>query len=219
MFVVHEVCIRSRGSKKESTASSTDDSATDHPIKDSSSADTTEESETDRNAAETKENTSSLGKRSNPIPFGEAYSFFTTYTDDDYNEIPATISMTISHTIRGEEAFQQLLMLDEYNNPAPEGKEWLVFDATLTVEEGSQDSPYELSLSEFTPISSSGEELHQEEYVSLPDEKDFSRGELYEGGTKNGKVALLVPVGEQPLVKYTDFTTTLFFEVIGGEQV
>lgn len=127
--------------------------------------------------------------------------------------------MTISNTIRGEEAFQQLMILDEYNDPAPEGKEWLVFDATLTVEEGSQDSPFELSISEFTPISSSGEEIHQEEYVSLPDEEDFSRGELYEGGTKKGKVALLVSVGEQPLVKYTDFTTTIFFEVTSGEQV
>ncbi|WP_242543339.1 hypothetical protein [Candidatus Enterococcus mangumiae] len=154
---------------------------------------------------------SAFGKRSNPVPLGTPITFDTVYYDDDYEDIEANLTITVSNVIRGEEAFNHMVSLNEFNEPAPEGKEWVMFDVEMTVNKGSQDYPYR-GLSLFVPISSSGEEVNQDEYSYLGNE-EFGSKDLYEGGSDKGKVALLVPIGDDTLIEFNDFTNRLFFKL------
>lgn len=155
---------------------------------------------------------SAVGKRSNPVPLGSTATFDTTYYAEDGTEINSNISMTISNPLRGQEAYDFLLSENEYNEAAPEGKEWLVFDVKMKMNKGSQDEPY-YAMPSFTPISSNGEEVAQDTYGTFSEGSEFGYKELYEGGELSGKVALLVPTGDDTLISFTDFNSKVFFSL------
>ncbi|MBS5821763.1 MAG: hypothetical protein KIC85_11420 [Enterococcus gilvus] len=161
---------------------------------------------------EEKSTEAAVGKRSNPVPLGSTATFDTTYYSKDSEDVPANISMTISNVIRGNEAMNYLTNANEFNEAAPEGKEWLLFDVSMKMNKGSQDDAYYVTPS-FIPISSTGEEVSQDTYGTLKDGEEFGNKDLYEGGTQNGKVALLVPTGDNTLVEFQDFDTRVFFKL------
>lgn len=159
----------------------------------------------------TKEETP-VGKRTNPVPLGHTATFDTIYYAEDGTPIDANISMTVSNPIRGQAAYDYLLQVNEYNEPAPEGKEWLLFDASMKMNKGSQDEPY-YATDSFIPVSSNGEEVAQDTYPTLNETDYFGDKEVYEGGQLTGKVALLVPVGDNTLVSFNDFDSKVFFSL------
>jgi len=120
--------------------------------------------------------------------------------------------LSIDNVIRGQEAYDYLIKANEYNEEAPEGQEWVVFDVELKVNEGDEDEPY-YEIGMFTPISSNGEEIPQGNYPTFSDGEQFGDVDLYEGGTAKGKFGILVPEGDDSLMEYNgnSFTTSVFF--------
>lgn len=150
---------------------------------------------------------SDVGKRSNPVPFGETGTFETFTYDNDANEINGNLSVTLSNVVRGEEAYNNLLAANEFNEAAPEGQEWLTFDADMVYNSDNQDEPY--LLSSFVPVDSTGAEVQQSTYAFTGSEVIAT--EIYAGGETKGSFAVLVPVGEDVILKYTDGMSDMFF--------
>ncbi|WP_086350156.1 lipoprotein [Candidatus Enterococcus clewellii] len=174
----------------------------------------TSESKTEESKkTETKEE-SEVGARSNPVPLGQTATFDTAYFVDGGEQIKTNLSITLSNVVRGEEAYNYLLSANQFNEVAPEGKEWVIFDVSMKMNSGSQDKAMYVMAS-FTPIASTGEEVPQDTYGTLAEGESFGLKDLYEGGTMTGKEAMLIPVGDDTLIKYTgdDFSTTVFFSL------
>lgn len=169
-------------------------------------------------ASETKESsakestTSEIGKRSNPVPLGQTATFDTNFYSDDSKEYDGNLSITLSNVIRGEDAMSYLLAANEFNEPAPEGNEWIVFQVDEKLNKGDADVPYYES-GYFKVIDSKGAELEQSSYATLADGETWGSADMYEGASLTGKHAVYAPVGEDILLEYTgnDFDTTVFF--------
>lgn len=160
----------------------------------------------------TKATTSELGKRSNPVPFGTTATFNNNYYADGGGEIEATISVTFSNLMRGEEAYDFLLEQNDYNEAAPEGYEWVVFDITLRLDKGSADDAYSVTPS-LNVFSSSGSEVEQIEYASFETGQDFGWIDISEGGEATGKVGKLIPVGDDVLIEFSEWNASVFFSL------
>lgn len=192
--------------KKKSNESSTSTSSTNNKTQFSSTVDSVSESDTSEKIETT------IGKRSNPISLGTTATFDTQYYTEDGKSIEANMSMTVSNVLRGQEAMNYLTSANQFNEAAPAGKEWVIFDVVMKMNKGSHDDPYYVMPS-FTPVSSNGEEVAQEDYGTLNDGEEFGSKDLYEGGTQTGKVALLVPVGDDTLIEFDDFNSKIFFKL------
>lgn len=168
--------------------------------------------ERDEKATEDSNDVTEIGKVSDPIPLGETATFDTGYYDEGHEAIPANISITFSNVLRGEEAYNQLLEANQFNKAAPEGHEWALFDATMTMNEGDKDVPMYV-MAVFTPVSSDGEEVPQDSFASIPTSESFGLKNVNLGETHSGKVALLVPEGDGTVIKYTgnDYSTIAYF--------
>ncbi len=180
---------------------------------------TTEKAETQQEQSspsgkdgEASQKESVVGKRSNPVKLGESATFDTEYYDENSETIKSNVTMSISNVIRGEEAYNYLLNANQFNEPAPEGSEWILFDVSYKMNTGSLDDPMFVSPS-MTPIASSGEEVPQDTYGTLNDGESFGDKDLYEGGTSTGKIAKLVPIGDNTLIQYDDWTKKVFFSL------
>lgn len=179
-----------------------DDSVLDDDKKDSDSKD-------DKPSSEKSE----LGKRTNPLKLGESITLDFTYYEQDFKtEIDGTATISISEVIRGDEAYEILLDNNKYNEPAPDGQEWVLFKTHFTLKDGSEDDPY-LLMNNFTVIDSNGSEVSQKEYATLERDVAFGYVELYKGGKSEGYVGLLVPKGDDSLVAWNDFTNKVFFSL------
>ncbi len=181
----------------------------------SSKSDTAETSQIESaESSEAEESTSAVGKRSNPVPLGQTGTFDTVYFNDNGDEIDANLSLTISNVVRGQEAYDYLVAANEFNNAAPEGQEWIIFDVELTVNSGSEDDPY-FEMGSFIPVSSNGSEITQSDYPTFSDGEAFGLVDLYDGGTATGKYGFLIAEGDDALVEYTgnDLDTSVFFSL------
>jgi len=170
------------------------------------SADATEKIETEPQT----ESVSEVGKRSNPIPLGQTATFSNDYYSNNGETIEATISVTLSNVVRGEEAYSYLIGVNQFNEAAPDGYEWIVFDATLTLDKGSVDDAYYVMPS-LKIIDSSGSEVNQSDYATFATGEEFGYVDIYEGGQSSGKVGKLVPVGSDVLVEFSDWNSSVFF--------
>ncbi len=155
---------------------------------------------------------SAVGKRSNPVPLNSTATVDTIYFDDDSNQIEGNISITLSNVIRGQEAFDFLIDANQFNDEAPEGKEWLIFDVALKLNSGSEDDAYH-TMGHFIAVDSTGAEVAQESYATFANDEGFGFKDLYPGGETVGKVGLLVPAGDDVLVEFNDFDTKVFFSL------
>lgn len=162
---------------------------------------------------ESSEETSAPGKRSNPVALGDEATWTVLYSDADYEPLEGKITTKISNVVRGEEALTLLKADNPYNEAAPEGYEWVIFDVNLSLIEGSEDEPFNTSIVSITPIASDGSEVAQNDYATFADGTDFGYKDLYEGGTDSGKVGLIVPVGDETLIEFTDWNTSVFYSL------
>lgn len=168
-------------------------------------------SETEK-APPKEEAKSEIGKRSNPVPLGQTATFDTNFYGDDGKEYDANLSLTLSNVIRGEEAMTYLANANQFNEPAPEGNEWIIFQVDEKLNKGDVDVPfYESGF--LKVINPDGAELDQSVYATLVDGDTWGWADMYEGASLTGKHAIYAPIGEDVLVEYTgnDFSTSVFF--------
>jgi len=163
--------------------------------------------------AKSSEEISVPGKRSNPVSIGESASWDVLYSDADYVQLEGTVTTTISNVVRGEEALNQLMEANQFNEAAPEGYEWIIFDMSLVLDEGSEDDPFNTSTILITPISSDGSEVPQSTYATFEDGIDFGWKDLYKGGNDSGKVGLIIPQGDETLIEISDMNTSVFYKL------
>lgn len=173
---------------------------------------TVSESKSTAESSTKEEATSEPGKRSNPVALGKTATFDTNFFNEDGEEFDANLSITLSNVIRGEEAMNYLTSANEFNEPAPEGNEWIIFQVDEKLNKGDADVPY-FESGFFKVIDSKGAELEQTSFATLADGENWGSADMYEGATLTGKHAVYAPVGEDILLEYTgnDFDTTVFF--------
>lgn len=164
------------------------------------------ENETDT-LVETDEDSNSdandnLGKRSNPVPIGEWIEFKDTYYEsiESSDQIEGTFKLRITEVERGDSAFEQLIEENEFNEPAPEGHEWIIAHFETEMLDGDEDSPYTV-VPFINVMSSSGNEVSQDEYGTL-DGDEFGYVDLFPGGSHSGRVTNYVPEGDESLLVY-----------------
>lgn len=192
------------------TACGSDSSTDDVTVSDKEEQSAADDSD-DAGSAEPEEEQSEVGKRSNPVPLGQVATFSNNYFNDASEEIEATMSVSLSNVVKGEEVYNYLLEANQFNEAAPDGYEWVMFDVSLKVDKGSADDAYYVMPS-FKFISSSGSEIDQQDmYATFADGQGFGYVDLYEGGECAGKVAGIVPAGEEVLIEFSDWNASVFF--------
>lgn len=177
-------------------------------------ADTTQiDSESSESKVEADEN-DNLGKRSNPVPISEWIEFQDIYYEslESFDEIEGTYKLRITEVERGESAFEQLKSENQFNEPAPEGYEWIIATFEIEMLTGDEDAPYSLA-PYITVMSSSGNEVPQDDYGTL-DGNEFGYVDLFPGGTHSGRVTNYVPEGDEALLVYEyGFDSSIYFSI------
>lgn len=121
--------------------------------------------------------------RSNPLPLGAELRF-------------ETWSVTISNVIRGEQAQQAIAGANQFNEPPPEGHEYLLADVRLeniSSEQKSQSVLFGTSIG----VTGQNNKLYSEASIVTPKELE---GEVFPGGVTEGQVVFAVPAGEKNLL-------------------
>lgn len=166
-----------------------------------------DETSTEDSAAES----SAAGKRSNPVPLGQAIEIPVEYSNEDWTEnYEGTISLQINGITKGQAALDTLMAENQFNEAPPEGMEWVIFDVTLKLLDGNQDTPY-TTFPSFDIISSSGSEIAQDAYASL-DGNEFGYTDLFPGAEVSGRVVKYAPIGDNFLISYDEnFSASFYF--------
>ncbi|WP_368646218.1 hypothetical protein AB4027_04880 [Alkalibacterium putridalgicola] len=174
-----------------------------------------EEPETEAEPEE--ETTAELGKRTNPVPLNESIQFtvqIVDYEAEEYNPEEGLLEVTLSNPVTGDDAYAFLLEENQFNEEAPEGYEWIVFDIEATLLEGDENIPY-MPMPTISTVSESGAESPDGHYATLNNE--FGYIDLFDGGTTSGKQAAIAPVDEPYLIKWSE-ESTVFFDIKAGDD-
>jgi hypothetical protein len=151
---------------------------------------------------------SKLGSRSNPVPYQK-----TATTDDElYNDsgdsFPMKFDLTVEEVIRGDAAYNKLKAMNEFNEQAPNGYEWMLVKTKVKfLECESQDLSFTIDgIMNFKMVSESGD-IYSGDIFGTTD-PDFSF-EMYVGNEKEGYISGPVKKGEKAQLRYE--------ELIGGQ--
>jgi hypothetical protein len=150
---------------------------------------------------EPKKEAPKVGTRSNPVKFNEIASIDTTTSDDQLNEYKTKIELSVEEVTRGDQAYQKLKTMNEYNEAAPAGYEWILAKAKVkVVDSETEDHPFNIDgIMYFDFVSKSGDIYSGD--ITGTTEPDFSF-EMYKGNEKEGYIAGLVKNGEDAELKY-----------------
>lgn len=184
--------------RSENSELLSDDEETEEPVE--QAEEETEESDT--------QSSGSAGTRSDPVTFGETINLQGTFADydADWEEFDADLDITIIESIRGEEAWNIISNENQFNDPAPEGKEYIINRVRVLLKNAtSDDLKTTFSDSDFDYISSSGSS-YSTEYAVIPDELNV---ELFNDGQSEGNIMGVVDIDDTPLIRYE---SSFFFE-------
>lgn len=150
-----------------------------------------------------------VGMRTNPVKPGETV-YITKEVHDFEKDLSAEaeFEVTVSNFIRGQEATDILMAENEFNEPAPDGYEWVLFDITLNATIADDNLSYYV-MPAFYVFSEDGSPIANDESIVVPNRYGLS--DIYNGGTMTGKMAIMAPVGEDVLVEYSDMDFGFFF--------
>ncbi|MFS0882452.1 hypothetical protein [Metabacillus niabensis] len=168
--------------------------------------------ETEEKAEEQKEE-SKVGTRSNPVKINEIASIDTVTYDDESNEYKTKIDLSLVEVIRGAQAQQKLKEMNEFNEDAPEGYEWvLVKGKVKVVDSETEDHPFTIDgIMNFKFVSDSGD-IYDGDIVGTT-EPDFAF-EMYKGNEKEGYISGLVKTGEEAKLEYDSWVgNSVFFNL------
>jgi hypothetical protein len=151
---------------------------------------------------------SKLGSRTNPVPFQKTATVDDELYNDNGDAFPIKFDLTVTEVTRGDAAFQKLKAMNEYNDPAPKGYEWVLAKVKVKfVESETKDLAFHIDgIMNFTAVSESGD-IYSGDVVGSTD-PDFSF-EMYVGNEKEGYIAKLVKAGEKAQLRYE--------EMVGGQ--
>ena len=122
-----------------------------------------------------------VGTRANPVPFGIPHPVV--FNND------IVFTLTITKTIRGQEAFNVIYSANMYNDPAPEGQEYILYYGIVNyLTSNNPDKILEISDSNFKSISNN--QIIDYPWLVLP-KPEFNL-KLFQGGLGEGYFALLV---------------------------
>lgn len=155
----------------------------------------TEQVDSTENDSSKEESTgSNQGKRSNPYTLADAFEMDVQYSDpdsDDYAPIDGRIKVTFNNVTTGQEAQDFLTSENEFNDQAPEGFQWMVFDTSVELLEGSEDVPFNLFLTEQI-YDADGASVDNSEHMAFSNNQ-LSDQSIFPGATAQGNIVLLVP--------------------------
>lgn len=155
------------------------------------------EQEDDENSAEETQ----AGKRSDPVAVGETHIVDVSIYDNDFNTYAGKAEITINSIQRGQEVWEYVQGINQFNEEPAEGHEYLMADVTAElVEAETEDYAWRLSDMDFSFIGSDGSPYEWTSVVVDP----ALGGEIYEGGTVEGKVVNMVKKDDPILLVYED---------------
>ena len=153
---------------------------------------TSEENVTsDSNSASSGNNYS----RTNPAPVGTAQ---TVTVNEYWGSYTATV--TLVETIRGQSAWNKIITTNQFNDPAPTGKEYILAKVEAKLDSVSTDRSIDFNDWDFTAFSSSGAEY---EHASVVCPEPEFEGQAYAGATVSGWVVFVVDTSDSsPMVVF-----------------
>ncbi|MFO8069460.1 MAG: hypothetical protein R6U02_05690 [Alkalibacterium sp.] len=160
-----------------------------------------------------EEPTTDIGKRSNPVPLGASIEVDVNIIDIDdvFDAEEGVLKLTLNNIISGDEAYEIILGENQFNEEAPEGYQWIIFDIEATLVDGSEDVAY-TPFPMISTVSESGAESPDGHYATIDNE--FGYTDLFDGGSTSGRQATIAPADENYLIKWTEgFTKEIFFSV------
>lgn len=157
---------------------------------------------------EKKETQSKLGSRSNPVPFQKTATVDDELYNDEGEAFKIKFDLTVEEVVRGDEAYKKLKAMNEFNEPAPDGYEWVLAKTKVKfVESETEDLAFNIDgIMNFEMVSESGDIYSGNLYGTT--DPDFSF-EMYVGNEKEGYISGLVKKGEKAQLRYE--------EMLGGQ--
>ncbi|PHD93488.1 hypothetical protein, partial [Bacillus toyonensis] len=157
---------------------------------------------------------SAKGNRSNPIAFNETASIDDVILNTDggeFKKFKAKVEVSILEVIRGEQAFGILKKENEFNEPAPEGKEWVLVKVKgKVVDAETQDFEYLLSDMNFKLVSKEGQVYNHELSAVTPNQL---HQKLYKGAEGEGYISQVVNAGDDFTIQFeTQKQNKVFFK-------
>lgn len=152
---------------------------------------------------EKKEETKSkLGSRTNPVPFKKTVTVEDELYNDEGESFPIKFDLTVLEVIRGEDAYQKLKSMNEFNEPAPEGYEWLLAKTKVKfTESATEDLSFHIDgIMNFEMVSENGD-IYSGDIIGTT-EPEFSY-EMYVGNEKEGYISGLVKT-EKAQLRYEE---------------
>lgn len=176
-------------------------------VKDNDTSGKTEQSEK-KEEKKKEEAVSKLGSRSNPVPYQKNATIDDELYNDSGDSFPMKFDLAVEEVIRGDAAFNKLKAMNEFNEQAPEGYEWVLVKSKVKfVESKSQDLAFNIDgIMNFKMVSESGD-IYSGDIIGTTD-PEFSF-EMYVGNEKEGYISGLVKKGEKAQLRYE--------ELIGGQ--
>lgn len=158
--------------------------------------------ESAKETEEPKESSESeFGKRSNPVPVGQSQLVNVPIYDNESNSFEAEAEITINSVERGQSILEFVQGINEFNETPPEGYEYMMLDVTATlVKSETEDYAWFVDGMNFNFIGGDGSPY---EWTSVVVEPTFS-GEVYAGGSLNGKVVNMVKKNDPILLVLED---------------
>jgi hypothetical protein len=144
---------------------------------------------------------SELGTRGNPVPLGQPLQLI-------YQET-ASFQVSILEVVRGSDAQNQIAQANMFNEPAPQGMEYMLVKIGVNYLSSSQPDQL-LSIGRLNFKSVSKNQMFDPQYVVISTPE--LEVNLFPGGYGEGYVVLLSYAGDPtPLVVFSDFLSTTMF--------
>ena len=124
--------------------------------------------------------------RTNPAPLNTVQIFV--QSEEDYGDSACSVSVRVLETIRGDIAWEKIKNDNRYNNPAPDGYEYIIAKIATSVISTKIDRSIEIDSFKFDCFSGNNEE-YDAVYISLEDELSET---LYAGGNGEGYLVFCV---------------------------
>ncbi|MBE7106218.1 hypothetical protein FT637_25365 [Bacillus cereus] len=177
------------------------------------SVQTKEKEPSPQDTAKEKKKESTTGNRSNPINFNETATVndvIFNSEDGKFEKFKAKVELSILEVIRGNQAFEILKNENQFNEAAPEGKEWALVKIKGKVTDAeTQDHEYDLFGSNFKIVSNDGHVYNNEQYAVTPNEL---HQKLYKGAEGEGYISQLVNTGDDFKIQFeTHESKKVFF--------
>ncbi|EPN8825234.1 DUF4064 domain-containing protein [Listeria monocytogenes] len=187
--------------EESSSTSDTSSDATDDSVSDN----TSDEAAYDDSPSTDDTTDSDEGTRANPMPLNSALSVTGTMMDTDtYDDFEASMDITVTETIRGDKAWKLIEAENQFNEAAPEGKEYILNKIKVKAYDiVSSENKFNMSESDFEYVSGTGTTYSSDISVVIPDELDST---LYNDATGEGYIYGVVDKSDNsPLVKFLQF--------------